>query len=120
MSMRVNLQDFSGGKSDAFRTRVEEQVLELGTLRQIDAAHIRLERSAHSSPPFEVTAHLVTPGPDLFAHARDHTLAAAFGKALAQLRAKLQLRACRRTRRAETKLSAPPEKARPVRRRLSS
>jgi ribosome-associated translation inhibitor RaiA len=59
-----------------------------------------------------VNVHLVTPGPDVFAESRDHTLRAAFSKALAELREKITSRATKRLRRMKSNLSAPAAKSR--------
>jgi ribosome-associated translation inhibitor RaiA len=67
--------------------------------RKIDAARVRLVRHRDQSPACQVTIHLVTPGPDLFADASDHTLQAAFDKALAELGGTLAQRAAKRARR---------------------
>lgn len=67
--------------------------------RKIDEARVRLIRHHDRSPAFEVSIHLVTPGPDLFAAAADHTLEAAFGKALAGLGGTLAERGAKRARR---------------------
>lgn len=117
--MRLNVRHFNVRSIDRLDAWVERQIIALGTERQIDEANIRLARLADASPAFEVTAHLVTPGPDLFAEARDHTLRAAFTKALVQLRGKMAGRIAKRMRRAESNLSAPAEKSRPAKLRLN-
>ncbi len=70
---------------DRLRRLVQRAIDPLQPLRQIDEAKVRLTREENSSPPFRVHAQLVTPGPDVFAEARDHTLAAALGKVMKQL-----------------------------------
>lgn len=67
--------------------------------RKIDQARVRLVRHRDRSPAFQVSIHLVTPGPDLFADAADHTLDAAFAKALAELDGTLAERGAKRARR---------------------
>jgi ribosome-associated translation inhibitor RaiA len=52
-----------------------------------------------------VNVHLVTPGPDVYAETRDHTLRAAFAKAINQLRAQITSRAQKRIQRWKTRLS---------------
>ena len=44
---------------------------------QIDEANVRLECRFEESPAFSVRVHLVTPGPDVVAESRDHTIRAA-------------------------------------------
>jgi ribosome-associated translation inhibitor RaiA len=50
--------------------------------------------------------HLVTPGPDVVAETRDHTLHAAFAKALAQLREQITSRASKRLQRLKSNLKS--------------
>lgn len=75
---------------------------ELGSLEpdlRIDEARVRLVRDAEASPPFSVAFHLVTPGPDVTAESRDHTLRAALLKAFGVLRGKIGHRRAKQTRR---------------------
>lgn len=81
---------------DRLRRLVQRAIDPLQPLRQIDEAKVRLTREENSSPPFRVHAQLVTPGPDVFAEARDHTLAAALGKVMKQLARVINGRARRR------------------------
>jgi ribosome-associated translation inhibitor RaiA len=94
---------------------VEGQVLALARRRHIDAAHIRLTRFNDSSPAYFVQVHLVTPGPDVTAEARDHTLHAAASKVLLRLRNEIRGRESRQRRRARRDSSAsvtqPPARA---------
>ena len=111
-TMKLNLQHLNLRSRDGLDTWVEEQILTLGEARQIDEANVRLECRFESSPPFAVRIHLVTPGPDLFAESRDHTIRAAFCKALAKLRENIASRATRRLRRLKGNSSAPAPKTR--------
>lgn len=111
-TMRINLQHLNLRSRDGLDRWVEDQILELGQTRRIDEANVRFERRSESSPPFAVHIHLVTPGPDLFAESSDHTLRAAFAKALAQLRESIAGRAAKRLRRLKSNTSAPAAKAR--------
>lgn len=104
--MRLNLQHLSVRSTNALDSWVERQIFSLGELRQIDEAHIRLMRLADASPAYAVQVHLVTPGPDLQVEKRDHTLRAAFAKAMAQLRAQITSRTTQRLRRFKTNLKA--------------
>lgn len=61
------------------------QLAAIAGKRRIDEAMIRLVHHHETSPPYEVRVHLATPGPDLTAAGRDHTLQAAFAKVLADL-----------------------------------
>jgi ribosome-associated translation inhibitor RaiA len=75
---------------------VKEQMLALSPLRQIDEANVQIARESHTSPPFRVHVHLVTPGPDIFAEARDHTFAAALGKVIKRVTEEIRNRAAKR------------------------
>ena len=85
---------------------VQREILTLAPLRQIDEAKVQLTRERDASPPFRVKAHLVTPGPDLFAEARDHTLAAALAKVMKQLGHGIKTRAGKRLARLKSRLAA--------------
>ena len=110
--MRLNVQHFGIASTDALDSWVEQQIMTLGRLRQIDEANIKLTRHADSSPAFQVNVHLVTPGPDVFAEGRDHTLRAAFTKVVAQLRDTITSRVAKRLRKTKSQLSAPVAKSR--------
>lgn len=94
--MRLNLQHLNIRSMPALDSWVENHIFALARARQIDEANIRLVRLENASPAYHVYVHLVTPGPDIFANGRDHTLRAAFTKALDQLRAGITRRAARR------------------------
>jgi ribosome-associated translation inhibitor RaiA len=115
-TMRINVRHLNLRSRDGLDRWVEEKILALGEARRIDEANVRLECRFESSPPFAVQIHLVTPGPDLFAESRDHTLRAAFTKALAQLRERIASRAAKRLRRLKGNFSAPAAKTRSTRR----
>jgi ribosome-associated translation inhibitor RaiA len=104
--MRLNLQHLNLRSLDSFDSWVEKQILALGQARQIDEANIRLARLENASPAYQVNVHLVTPGPDVFAESRDHTLRAAFEKVMKQLREQIISRANKRQQRLESNLSA--------------
>lgn len=113
--MRINLQHLNLPSVDALDAWVEKQIFALGRTRQIDEANIRLIRHEQGSPAYQVDIHLVTPGPDLFADGRDHTLRAAFAKVIAQLRGTITRRASKRQQNMKGNLSAPAAKSRPGR-----
>lgn len=83
---------------------LRREIEALARLRQIDEARVSVTREDETSPPFRVRAHLVTPGPDVFAEARDHTVAAALAKVKKQLSAAIRFRAGRRLGRLKGKL----------------
>jgi ribosome-associated translation inhibitor RaiA len=105
--MKLNLRHVSLRSTHALDSWVEKQILALGEARQIDEANIELAHHAGSSPAYEARVHLVTPGPDLFAEARDQTIRAAFEKVMVQLRKGIADRAARPAERIRTKQSAP-------------
>jgi len=104
--MRLNLQHLNLRSLDTLDSWVEEQMFALGQERQIDEANVRLERLENASPAYQVNVHLVTPGPDVFAESRDHTLRAAFEKVIKQLRERITSRATKRQQRLKSNLSA--------------
>ena len=104
--MRLNVQRLNIRGLDALDSWVQKQIFALGQARQIDEANVRLVRLENASPAYQVNVHLVTPGPDVFAESRDHTLRAAFAKAVAQLRETITTRASKRLRRFKSNLKA--------------
>ena len=104
--MRLNVQHLNIRSLDTLDSWVERQILALGAIRQIDEANVRLVRLQSTSPAYHVHVHLVTPGPDVFAESRDHTLRAAFAKAMTQLREQITSRATKRLQRIKSNLKA--------------
>lgn len=96
----------------AVEARVRKQIGALQPLRQIDEAIVHLACEGEASPPFRVHVHLVTPGPDVVAEARDHTLAAALVKVMKQLAQVIGVRAEKRRTRLKGNLQAPAYLAR--------
>ena len=103
--MRLNLQHLNLPSLHQLDSWVEQQIFALGSARRIDEANVRLVRLENASPAYQVNVHLVTPGPDVFAESRDHTLRAAFAKAVAQLRSQITRRAQKRMHRWKNKLT---------------
>jgi len=85
---------------------VEKQLRALSAKRQIDEANVRLVRLLDASPAYQVHVHLVTPGPDVFAESRDHTLRAAVAKAMTQLHEQITSRAGKRLQRLKSNVKA--------------
>ena len=110
--MRLNLQHLNIRSLDTLDSWVEKQIFALSQARQIDEANVRLVRLENASPAYQVNVHLVTPGPDVFAESRDHTLRAAFGKVMAELKEKIGGREMKRTKRLRSKLNAPAGRSR--------
>jgi ribosome-associated translation inhibitor RaiA len=108
--MRLNVHHLNIPAPHRLDSWVERQLLALGALRQIDEANVRVVRLDDTSPAYQVNAHLVTPGPDVFAEGRDHTLRAAFAKTVAQLRGQISKRAGKRLLNLKGKLNARPHR----------
>jgi len=104
--MRLNVQHLNIRSLDTLDSWVEKQIFTLGQARQIDEANVRLVRHENASPAYQVHVHLVTPGPDVFAESRDHTLRAAFAKAMTQLREQITSRATKRLQRIKSHVKA--------------
>ena len=104
--MKLNVQHLNIRSLAALDSWVEQQIFALGQARQIDEANIRLVRLENASPAYQVNVHLVTPGPDVFAESRDHTLRAAFAKAITQLHEQITSRAGKRLQRIKSNLKA--------------
>lgn len=106
--MKLVIRHSEVSRAEALSSHVRKQILELESLRRIDEAVVNLALDREASPPFRVQVHLVTPGPDFFAEARDHTLAAALAKVTKRLARMIGLRADKR----RVRLKAPPRAAR--------
>jgi ribosome-associated translation inhibitor RaiA len=104
--MRLNVQHLNIRPLDMMKAWVEQQLRALGVLRAIDEANVRLVRLKDASPAYQVHVHLVTPDPDVFAATCDHTLRAAFTKAIAQLREQITRRASKRLQRLRSNVKA--------------
>jgi ribosome-associated translation inhibitor RaiA len=100
----MNVQHLNIRSLDVFDAWVEKQLRALGKSRQVDEANVRLVRLLDASPAYRVHVHLVTPGPDVFADSRDHTLRAAFVKAMTQLREQINRRTSKRLQRIKSNL----------------
>lgn len=96
--MRLHLSHRNHAPSVSITDLVRKELEDLGTVLQIDEAKVHFARSLEQSPPFSISFHLVTPGPDLHAEATDHTFRAAALKAIAGLRAELGRRQRKRAR----------------------
>lgn len=105
--MKVTVQHVFVRSTDAVDSLVEDRILELSRGIEIEEARVRLEHQRESSPAFRARVHLVTPGPDVHAEARDHTLAAAIEKVMAELERRIHGRSARRMRRVKSNLQEP-------------
>ena len=97
--MKLILTHHHHQPSPSFIVLIKQRIESLGEALQIDEARVRVERRLKESPAFRVMAHLVTPGPDVFAEAVDHTLRAALGKLFGKLEAHLNHRQRKRAQR---------------------
>ena len=97
--MKLLIQHRHHSPSDAFTALVTQQIESLREALQIDEARVLIEHRLESSPPFRISAHLVTPGPDVLAEAVDHTLRAALKKLVAELESRIDHRHRKRARR---------------------
>lgn len=97
--MKIVLKHLHHNPSASLANLIERQLREIGRLLQIDQAHLLLERRLEASPAFRVSAHLVTPGPDVMAEASDHTLRAALQKTMGQLIKRIDHRRTKQARR---------------------
>jgi ribosome-associated translation inhibitor RaiA len=105
--MKVILSHRHHQPSPSFTALVKQRLESLREALQIAEARVFIERRLEESPAFRVSAHLVTPGPDVFAEAIDHTLRAALGTMFGKLEARIEHGLPRRARR----VTAPVKKA---------
>jgi len=91
---------------------IEKELISLQSELQIDEVKVHFERSLTKSPPFTISFHLVTPGPDIEVGATDHTLRAATLKAFGEIREKLEHREQKRAqRRVKTHITSSPRRS---------
>jgi ribosomal subunit interface protein len=105
--MKLNVQHIHIRSTDAVDTLIEESIIALQPHLQIEEANVRLEHRRESSPAFRVHVRLVTPGPDLLAEGRDHTIRAAIDKVMAELEQKITYRWFKRSQRITSNLQPP-------------
>ena len=110
--MKLTLQHHSLRSTDELDSLIEERILALEPRLRIDEASVSLECRRGASPPFSARIHLVTPGPDVVAESRDHTIHAAVLKAIAEIEFRLHHRESKRVQRAKNNLQAPAARAR--------
>ena len=94
-TVKLTVQHHHLRSSDEMDSLIENRILALQAQLQIDEAHVRLECRFEESPSFSVRVHLVTPGPDVFAERRDHTIRAAIEKVMADVEARIGSRTIR-------------------------
>lgn len=97
--MKLTITHDNVVSTQALDTWVKDQIDSLLPSLQIDEAAIKLTKNDEVSPPFEITLHLATPGLDVSAEGRDHTLQAAFSKMMDEVRSKISHRATRKQKR---------------------
>ena len=106
LPLSIRIRRINGASAKRTTTLLRERLLSLARIRKIDAAHLCLERDPEAST-FRVSAHLETPGPDIRAEGRDHTLHAAALRALAQLQRHIRARNARRQERLAARAGHP-------------
>ena len=94
-TMKLILQHRLHQPSPSFTALLEQEFAALSGRLRIDEARVLVERLPDASPPFRISAHLVTPGPDVSAEATDHTLRAALHKLLDSIGDKITQRSQR-------------------------
>jgi len=104
-TMKLTLQHRHHVPSPFFTALIESEMKALQPVLRIDEARVRIEHQADASPPFRISAKLVTPGPDVSAEAADHTLRAALAKLIRRLRGTITHRSGRRTRKLRSQIS---------------
>lgn len=104
--MILTLRHLNVRSFDALDSWVERHIFSLAEACQIDEADVRLIRLEDANPAYLVQVHLVKPGPDVFAESRDHTLRAAFAKAVRQLRKTITGRATKRMQKLKCNVKA--------------
>lgn len=110
--MKLNVLHYNLRSAHGLDSAIESRILAMQSRLQIEEANVRLECRSESSPAFGAWIHLVTPGPDVVAEGRDHTIRAAVNKAMGEVEAKLVHREAKRLQRVRGNLQAPAARAR--------
>ena len=107
--MKLVLKHIHHSPSASFTALIEQHLEAISKSLQIDEARVVIERQLEASPPFRISVHLVTPGPDVFAEATDHTLRAALLKTVGQIDERIEHRRHKRAGRLQrhTKAASP-------------
>lgn len=100
--MKLTLKHLHHQPSSSLKLLIERHLEKLSESIQIEEARVVVENRAEASPPFHMSFHLVTPGPDIFVEARDHTLRAALQKVVDDLESEVARRQLKRTQRIRT------------------
>jgi ribosome-associated translation inhibitor RaiA len=101
--MILILQQYNIERGEALNSFIRERLLTLQPSLQIDEARVSLVHRREKSPAYEVRIELVTPGAAIVSHAQDHTLPAAFERALEEVREKFSERYSKPTERPRSK-----------------
>jgi ribosome-associated translation inhibitor RaiA len=96
-TMNIRYHHLHHAPSPSLAALIERRIEFLGKSLRIDEARVTVERRLASSPAFRFSAHLVTPGPDVYAEALDHTLRAAIHKTVSELENRIASRKQRQT-----------------------
>lgn len=105
--MKLTVQHSHLRSTDELDSLIENRIIALQPRLQIDEARVRLECRHDDSPAFSVHVHLVTPGPDVFAESRDHTIRAAIDKVMCEVESRIEDRHARRQQRISSNLQEP-------------
>jgi hypothetical protein len=109
--MRIYLQHIGVRSSHDVDSLIEDRLVALSERQFIEAAHVKIERRADSSPPFRVSVTLEVPGTDFSVVSDDWTATAAAIKAVEQL----SLKIARRLRKRRSSRVLASEKLAPAR-----
>jgi ribosomal subunit interface protein len=105
--MKLNVQHHNLRSTHELDSLLEQRIFKLEPRLQIDEACVRLECRWEKSPAYRVAIHIATPGPDLKAEGRDHTVRAAIGKAFLDLEDRLRDREHKSIWRVRSNLHTP-------------
>ena len=112
MNSLLNIQCHFLGLNDNGRLRemIHPPLLRMQDLVLINSAVVVLERQWNGGPRFAARVHLVVPGPDIHAEARDYTLLAAWRKVCENLEKQIERRKTKQAVRVKSKRQQPISK----------
>ncbi len=90
--MIIKLDWFSCNSSPKWDAQIHKMLEEMGALKAISHASVRVEEISEGSPRFHLTTMLRMPGPDVLAHGDGQTFEEAILKMSGKIRHTLQTR----------------------------
>ncbi len=110
--MKIQFKFHGLNRLGGLRSFIEAQLEEMHSDLAITSARVVLENQPDATPACRASVHLVLPGPDIRASAKDHTLMAAWLKVSDALRREIKRRKAQQIGRLKSNLQLHGSKSR--------